>query len=379
MLDQAKPRAGFVLYFDSAEAVMDRLTDAQLAALLRASVRYNRRHTAPDFGGDVTLCILWDMWRTQFDRGEEEYWRTVRKSAYANYCRSARAEGRIPKSKSSWDEEDWPRLYELKRGEERAEETKTVTAVTESTTPVTDSPKNFAPDEGADTEIDTDTEPDTENEPDTETETETGTETDTETDTEIDTETETDTETDTESETDAETVTGAEAPAARPDPARSEPEKKSEEEWTSIFSAFSLKPREKTDPPAATRTTPDKTDRARTAPEDAASGRNTPEETLPIRKTPEETLPARTASKEPAVAVRNRTIPSPREVEDWCAQNGVAIDTSEFWGHYTARNWRLADGTPVRDWKTAARGWEKSAAGLPADRNEESGAFGGNP
>ncbi len=56
----------------------------------------------------------------------------------------------------------------------------------------------------------------------------------------------------------------------------------------------------------------------------------------------------------------SRNPPSKEDVEAYCAQAGISIDVDEFLDWYEGTNWKTSGGTPLYDWKCAARRWARS-------------------
>lgn len=51
--------------------------------------------------------------------------------------------------------------------------------------------------------------------------------------------------------------------------------------------------------------------------------------------------------------------PTVEEVAAYCRERNNQIDAEGFCDYYAARGWKLSKGTPMKDWKTTVRGWEK--------------------
>ena len=51
--------------------------------------------------------------------------------------------------------------------------------------------------------------------------------------------------------------------------------------------------------------------------------------------------------------------PTIDEVLDYCIESGIKIDAEHFVDYYTANGWRVGKNK-MRDWKAAARNWERN-------------------
>lgn len=51
--------------------------------------------------------------------------------------------------------------------------------------------------------------------------------------------------------------------------------------------------------------------------------------------------------------------PDVSEVEAYCSERKNGIDPAAFIDYYTARDWKLNGGQPMKDWKAAVRTWER--------------------
>ena len=51
--------------------------------------------------------------------------------------------------------------------------------------------------------------------------------------------------------------------------------------------------------------------------------------------------------------------PTAEEVRAYCEARGGKVDPQKFLDHYTSNGWRVGRN-PMRDWKAAARNWERS-------------------
>lgn len=58
--------------------------------------------------------------------------------------------------------------------------------------------------------------------------------------------------------------------------------------------------------------------------------------------------------------VTNKFVPpTTQQVKEYCQERANGIDAEYFVDYYEARNWELAKGRKVKDWKACVRTWEK--------------------
>lgn len=58
--------------------------------------------------------------------------------------------------------------------------------------------------------------------------------------------------------------------------------------------------------------------------------------------------------------VANKFVPpTTQQVKEYCQERANGIDAEYFVDYYEARNWELAKGRKVKDWKACVRTWEK--------------------
>jgi hypothetical protein len=57
------------------------------------------------------------------------------------------------------------------------------------------------------------------------------------------------------------------------------------------------------------------------------------------------------------------------EGRQYCRSRNSAVDPEQFCDHYAANGWRQANGNPIKDWRPAARTWERNEFG--GKRSEE--------
>ena len=55
---------------------------------------------------------------------------------------------------------------------------------------------------------------------------------------------------------------------------------------------------------------------------------------------------------------QTHTVPSLDEVKAYCIERKNGIDASKFFEYYQMREWKLANGGQMKDWKAAVRYWE---------------------
>ena len=51
--------------------------------------------------------------------------------------------------------------------------------------------------------------------------------------------------------------------------------------------------------------------------------------------------------------------PTLSELEEYCSENELHMDCQQFLYYYEARGWKLSKGSPMTDWKFAARSWAR--------------------
>ena len=51
--------------------------------------------------------------------------------------------------------------------------------------------------------------------------------------------------------------------------------------------------------------------------------------------------------------------PTVDDVQAYCSEHGICIEATDFVDYYAARGWKLSKGVQMKDWKAAARMWEK--------------------
>lgn len=69
-------------------------------------------------------------------------------------------------------------------------------------------------------------------------------------------------------------------------------------------------------------------------------------------------------SKESADKPHRFTKPTVDEVKEYCIERGNNIDAQQFCDFYEAKGWKVGN-QPMRDWKAAARTWERRDATSP--------------
>ena len=60
------------------------------------------------------------------------------------------------------------------------------------------------------------------------------------------------------------------------------------------------------------------------------------------------------------VATQRFSKPTVEEIADYCSERKNGIDAQYFFDYYEARNWELAKGRKVKDWKACVRTWERN-------------------
>lgn len=61
-------------------------------------------------------------------------------------------------------------------------------------------------------------------------------------------------------------------------------------------------------------------------------------------------------AKQTATRFRPPTI---KDVQDFCDDEGLSIDTQRFVNYYAAQGWKLSNGNNMKDWHAAARNWAR--------------------
>jgi uncharacterized protein YdaU (DUF1376 family) len=72
--------------------------------------------------------------------------------------------------------------------------------------------------------------------------------------------------------------------------------------------------------------------------------------------------------EEPTGLLKYQYPQSVNEVQNWCIDNGVEIDASEFFNYYESQGWNKANGTQITNWQAVARSWRdrnKTPQGKP--------------
>lgn len=59
------------------------------------------------------------------------------------------------------------------------------------------------------------------------------------------------------------------------------------------------------------------------------------------------------------------TPPSVEEVAEYCRTRNNGIDAEEFVAYYSQQGWKLSNGNPMKDWKSAITTWEKNRRKKP--------------
>jgi hypothetical protein len=72
-------------------------------------------------------------------------------------------------------------------------------------------------------------------------------------------------------------------------------------------------------------------------------------------KTNKEILSKESTKKVPVI----RNPPTLEEVQAYCTEAGIVIDVGEFLDYYQSTGWKTSGGTPLLDWKSAARNWAR--------------------
>jgi hypothetical protein len=57
--------------------------------------------------------------------------------------------------------------------------------------------------------------------------------------------------------------------------------------------------------------------------------------------------------------------PTIDEVTNECDRRSLSIDPEAFWNYYESQGWLMANGNPIRNWKSALTTWERKAIGDP--------------
>lgn len=99
-MKREKERPGVMLYFDSIRPALNRLSNEQCGALLRAILDYAEYGEAADL--DAMAGMAFDMLRPKIDRDAERYEETRASRQYAVYCREVKKRGEQPVGPAEW-------------------------------------------------------------------------------------------------------------------------------------------------------------------------------------------------------------------------------------------------------------------------------------
>lgn len=97
-------RPGIVLYFEMRK-VLKRLNHDDGIQLILAMLDYGETGKQPDFNGNTTLEVVWDLIEGKLDRDKEKYEETLPKRRYAAYCREQKKIDAEPMSFDDWERE----------------------------------------------------------------------------------------------------------------------------------------------------------------------------------------------------------------------------------------------------------------------------------
>lgn len=63
---------------------------------------------------------------------------------------------------------------------------------------------------------------------------------------------------------------------------------------------------------------------------------------------------------EKKASIQRFTLPSVKEVDEYCKERNNGINAEKFVDYYAAQGWVLKNGNKMKDWKAAIRNWEKN-------------------
>lgn len=56
-------------------------------------------------------------------------------------------------------------------------------------------------------------------------------------------------------------------------------------------------------------------------------------------------------------------IPTLEEVRQFCRERNSCVDPDAFWNYYNSQKWKKSNGTPLADWRSGVRYWERNQKG----------------
>lgn len=99
-MKRSQDRPGIMLYFDSIRPALNRLSNEQCGALLRAVLDYAEYGEAAEL--DAMAGMAFDMLRPKIDRDAKRYEETRESRQYAVYCREVKKRGEQPVGPAEW-------------------------------------------------------------------------------------------------------------------------------------------------------------------------------------------------------------------------------------------------------------------------------------
>lgn len=106
--------------------------------------------------------------------------------------------------------------------------------------------------------------------------------------------------------------------------------------------------------PKETQTEPKETQTAKTEPN--RNQEREVEEDKEVDISPASAGGARKRARTPRTQFNPPTIP---EIVEFCREEKIVLDATEFVNYYAAQGWRLANGNPMKDWKAAIHNWKR--------------------
>ena len=74
-------------------------------------------------------------------------------------------------------------------------------------------------------------------------------------------------------------------------------------------------------------------------------------------------------SKESSTRAKKFIIPTILEIQEYCNEANIGIDTIKFFNYYESNGWQVGKNK-MKDWKAAVRNWERNNYGKNDSRNE---------
>jgi len=91
-----------------------------------------------------------------------------------------------------------------------------------------------------------------------------------------------------------------------------------------------------------------------------------------------ERTPAKSPTKSPTKSPARTPVSSPRfapptldELTAYCQEKGFMWDATGFIDHYISNGWKVGGKTPMKDWKAAARNWERRKSDFGSNSRQQ--------